>query len=68
MIADVIVRKSSSDDPPRFHVGYFDLERSDETGYFGTTEYGTEKQMRELLKSHGVSEAEIDALFERAKF
>ena len=67
MIRDVKIRKASSDHPPLFEVGYFDLERADETGYFRTTKYGTEAAMRALLVSVGVSSDEIDKYFEMAK-
>ena len=67
MIRNVTIRKATSDDPPLFEVAFFDLEREHETGYFRTTKYGTESSMRELLKSCGVLDAEIDDYFETAK-
>jgi hypothetical protein len=67
MIEKVTIRKASSDEPPLFEVAYFDTEKKDEKGYFRTTKYGTEPQMRELLKSCGILEAEIDDYFEAAK-
>jgi hypothetical protein len=66
MIRDVKIRKASSDHPPLFEVGYFDLERADETDYCRTTKYGTEPAMRALLVSVGVSSEEIDEYFEIA--
>jgi len=67
MVRDVSVRKASGDHPPLFEVGYYDLGRADETGYFRTTKYGTEAAMRALLVSVGVSSEEIDEYFETAK-
>ena len=67
MIRDVKIRKASSDHPPLFEIGYFDLERADEAGYSRTTKYGTEAAMRALLVSAGVSSEEIDEYFEIAK-
>jgi hypothetical protein len=67
MIRNVTIRKASSDDPPLFEVAYFDIEKKEEEGYSRTTKYGTEPLMRELLKSCGVLDAEIDDYFETAK-
>ena len=67
MIENVTVRKATSDEPPLFEVGYFDLETTDKKGYCWTTNYGNETQLRELLKSCGVPDPEIDEHFETAK-
>ena len=50
-----------------FAVGYFDPDKKHQKGYLQTTKYGSETEVRELLKSSGVPDAEIDQLFERAK-
>ena len=50
-----------------FVVGFFDSEKKGQRGYLQTTKYGTEIQVRELLKQCGVTDPEIDQLFERAK-
>ena len=50
-----------------FVVGYFDPDKKHQKGYLQTTKYGSETEVRELLKSSGVPDAEIDQLFERAK-
>jgi hypothetical protein len=50
-----------------FEVGYFDLEITDQKGYCWTTNYGNETELRELLQSCGVPDAEIDQHFETAK-
>jgi len=67
MIRNVTIRKASSDDPPLFEVAYFDTEKKEEEGYSRTTKYGTEPLMRELLKSYGVLDSEIDDYFQTAK-
>lgn len=63
MVRDVSVRKASGDHPPLFEVGYYDLERADETGYLRTTKYGNEAAMKAVLVSVGVSSEEIDEHF-----
>lgn len=50
-----------------FVVGYVDSDKRDEKGYWRTTKYGSETEVRELLRSSGVPNAEIDLLFDRAK-
>ena len=67
MIENVTIRKTSGDDPPLYEVAYFDTEKKNEKGNLRTTKYGTEPQMRELLKSCGIADAEIDEYFETAK-
>ena len=57
----------SRDEPPMFEVGHRDLEITNQKGYCWTTNYGNETELRELLQSCGVPDAEIDLLFERAK-
>lgn len=61
------VRKADNENPPHFELQYLDLEKKqNEKGYFLTTKYGSETQLRELLKSGGVSDVEIDAYFRNA--
>jgi len=67
MIENVIVRQANSDEPPLFEVEYFDLEQKDHEFYLRTTRYGSETEVRDLMKSGGVPDAEIDQHFERAK-
>ena len=50
-----------------FVVGFFDAQKKRQKGYLRTTKYGTETQMRQLLKLSGIPDAEIDQLFDRAK-
>ena len=65
MIEDVTLVKAI--DSQLFMLGYFDSEKKDQKGYFRTTKYGSESPIRELLKSLGISDAEVDQLFEAAK-
>jgi hypothetical protein len=67
MISKVEVRKAGSGDDSLFEVGYHNLEKKSDDGHWRTTEYGTEKQMRDRLKSLGLSDEEIDKLFSGAK-
>lgn len=65
MIEDVTLVKTI--DSQLFMLGYFDSDKKDQQGYFRTTKYGSESPIRELLKSLGISDAEVDQLFEAAK-
>ena len=47
-----------------FVVGYFVSEKKHQKGYWQTTKYGSETEVRELLKSSGVPDAQIDQLFQ----
>ena len=66
MIEDVTVLRATMG-KSLFVVGYFDPERKNQKGYFRTTKYGSETQVRALLKSRGVSDAEIDQIFDKVK-
>ena len=67
MIENVTIRKASiGSQPLLFEVGYVDIQKKHDNSYFRTTRYGTEAQMRELLRSYGVPDADIDQLFENA--
>jgi hypothetical protein len=59
------LRKAGRKDPQQFELILKDLDNKDR-GYFQTTRYGTEPQLRTILQAGGMLESEIDSLFERA--
>ena len=67
MISGLTVLRSSNGEPPEFEVGYFEYGKKGGRAYRRMTNHGDETQMRALLKSFGVSDDEIDALFANAK-
>ena len=67
MIEVISVRKADNDEPPHFELVYVDLDKEkNEKGYFQTTKYGPASVLREVLKSGGVSDANIDTCFGNA--
>ncbi|HWH56812.1 MAG TPA: hypothetical protein VN682_04220 [Terriglobales bacterium] len=60
--------KADNDEPPHFELQYVDIEkRQREKGYFQTTKYGSEAELREVLKSQGMQEHQIDEWFAKAR-
>ncbi len=67
MIQIVSIQKADNEEPPHYELAYVDLEKKkNEKGYFQTTKYGTEAELRKLLKSSEVPDIEIDRYFEEA--
>ena len=67
MIQVIGLQKADKDEPPHFELAYVDLEKKkNEEGYFQTTKFGTEAEVRKLLRSGEVPDAEIDTHFENA--
>jgi hypothetical protein len=54
--------KTADTDPQEFTLVLNDLENTMK-GYVFTTKHGTESEIRELLKSAGLSDADIDIAF-----
>jgi hypothetical protein len=53
-------------DPQEFVLVLEDLENK-KSGYIWTTEYGTEPEVRAILKNGGKPEPKVDALFNHAQ-
>ncbi|HVM75802.1 MAG TPA: hypothetical protein VMT75_09180 [Candidatus Saccharimonadales bacterium] len=67
MIQIIGVRKADQEEMPHFELIYVDLDKKEkEKGYFQTTKYGTETELRRLLKDSGVPDADIDKFFRNA--
>ena len=61
------LQKADKDEPPHFELAYVDLEKKkNNKEYFQTTKFGTEAELRKLLRSGEVADAEIDKHFENA--
>jgi hypothetical protein len=61
------VQRADNEKPPHFELAYVDLERKkNEKGYFQTTKFATEAELRKLMKEEEVPDAEIDGWFEKA--
>jgi hypothetical protein len=56
------LRKVGTEQPQLFELVLKDLENNT-PGYFQTTKFGTEPQLREVLTESGIEEAEINRLF-----
>jgi hypothetical protein len=67
MISKLTVQRATNEEPPQFEVGYFDHEKKRHKGYLRTKKHGTERKMRLLLESFGVSDEEVDKFFSDAK-
>jgi hypothetical protein len=59
------LRKTENKDPQEFKLKFKDSENKDKAAV--TTKYGSEPQLRTLLKNGGMSNPEIAHLFEDAK-
>jgi hypothetical protein len=60
------VQKTPDTDPQEYGLHLHDSENK-KPGYLTTTEYGTEEQIRAMLKSGGLSDAQIDLYFAGAR-
>ena len=58
--------KTANTDPQEFTVVLKDLENT-QKGYIQRTEHGAEPAVRTLLKNVGMSEPEVDSLFNHAQ-
>jgi hypothetical protein len=59
------LRKVQNTEPQTFELVLRDKENTDK-GYFMTTKYGTEPEMRARLRDAGMSDGEIELLFQTA--
>jgi hypothetical protein len=59
------LRKVNNSNPQKFELWLTD-PKNRKDGYMFTTKYGTEPEVRAMLKEAGVPEADIDKLFRQA--
>jgi hypothetical protein len=59
------LRKVTNSNPQQFELWLTD-PKNKKDGYLFTTKYGTEPEVRTMLKEAGVPEADIDRLFRQA--
>jgi hypothetical protein len=59
------LRKVPDTDPQEYELRLKDKENM-KPGYIGRMEYGTEAEVRVMLKDGGMSESDVDRLFKQA--
>jgi hypothetical protein len=59
------IRRLPDTDPQEFELRLHDSENKKD-GYVMNTEYGTESELRSMLKNGGIQEPAIDSLFKQA--
>jgi hypothetical protein len=61
----LVLRRVPESDPQRYELQYNDTNEKTH-GYFHSTEYGTEEEIRSMLKNGGLTEGQIEFYFAKA--